>query len=195
MNVYALVGKVEGDAQMTVFIDDNLMLDKTGTDCSGVIQPPLCSRLKDKTFILPVEPKIDAFTWGLGTTLASGWRNWFVAIPLSINVVSPAGSDAEGYSFTFSPRGGRNVNLGSMGRLSLFVGGNYLDSEYQIDGSWALPDSDLNIDYTIDQKNEDNWNCVLGFNWYFNRYVSLAIEYDGFVGSREAFIFSFVVRF
>jgi hypothetical protein len=49
----------------------------------------------------------------------------------------------------------------------------------------------LEIDYIIDQKNKDSWNALLGFNWDINKRLSWSLEYDGFIGSRDAFITSF----
>ena len=57
--------------------------------------------------------------------------------------------------------------------------------------SFATPDGLLEIDYIIDQKNKDSWNALLGFNWDINKRLSWSLEYDGFIGSRDAFITSF----
>ena len=57
-----------------------------------------------------------------------------------------------------------------------------------------MPEVDLVINYEIQQKNADKWNGVLGFNWDFDKRWSWAAEYNGFVGSREAFISSVTWR-
>jgi len=64
-----------------------------------------------------------------------------------------------------------------------------------ITGTFNVPDSDLNIDYSIDHESGDNWTLLAGFNWDFNRRISWAFEYNGFIGSREAIISSFNVWF
>ena len=46
------------------------------------------------------------------------------------------------------------------------------------------------IDYTVLQSNKDPWNGVAGFNWDFNRHWSWSLEYNGFFGSRDAWITS-----
>ena len=46
------------------------------------------------------------------------------------------------------------------------------------------------FDYIIDQENKDKWNALLGFNWDINKRLSWSAEYNGFIGSRDAFISS-----
>ena len=105
------------------------------------------------------------------------------------------GSKTDGLSFTVTPRGGYMFNLGRAGNLALFAGGNYLDSDLTVDGSYTLPEADVTFDYIIDQQNKDSWNAVLGFNWDINRTLSWSLEYNGFVGSRTAWVSSLVWRY
>jgi len=180
---------------MDVDLDGNTMLDEIGANCSGPRPSPLCSRLQDQTFTLPVKTNVDALTWGVGTTLAIGYNNWFFALPMSVNWTEPEGAVADGVTYTITPRGGRIVNLGRLGFFTVFGGGNWLQSEYRITGTYSVPDTDLGIDYIIDQVSKDNWNLLLGFNWDINRRISWSCEYNGFIGTREALISNFVVRF
>jgi len=64
-----------------------------------------------------------------------------------------------------------------------------------VDGLATAPGTDLTFDYIIDQKNKDEWNVVVGFNWDINRNLSWLLEYDGFTGSRTAWISSLVWRY
>jgi hypothetical protein len=194
VSVFGMVGQVKGDFGMDVGIDGNTILNEIGVDCSGIIKPRVCD-IQDQTVTLPIKTDVDALTWGVGTTLAAGWNNWFVTLPMSANWTEPAGSVADGVSYTITPRGGRIVNLGGWGNIAAFGGGNWLQSKYTISGTFDVPDSDLNIDYIIDQESKDNWTLLVGFNWDFNRRISWAFEYDGFIGSREVFISSVNVRF
>jgi hypothetical protein len=82
-----------------------------------------------------------------------------------------------------------------MGNLSLFCGGNYLDAELSVAGTVSTPGDLIVIDYTIEQKNEDKWNLLVGGNWDINRRWSFSAEYNGFIGSREALIMSLTSRF
>ena len=64
-----------------------------------------------------------------------------------------------------------------------------------MEGSVDVPGVDLSIDYEIKQKNVDRWNALVGMNWDFTRRWSWSMEYNGFTGSREAFITSVNYRF
>lgn len=199
MNVFALLGRVEGTADLDVFLDGNLMLDQLGIDCSGMGPPnPLCLVLEDQTILLPIRTTFEGNTYGLGTTLAGGWSDWFVAVPMSFTYADMVGTSTNGVSLTFTPRAGRLVGLGPYGDLALFAGGNYLDTQLEVEGTAFLPVPDgpgLGIDYTIEQQNEDRWNLVLGGNWTITRRLALSLEYNGFIGSRESLITSFVFRY
>jgi len=99
----------------------------------------------------------------------------------------------EGISTTITPRAGRTFNLGRWGNLSLFGGGNYLDTELTITETVGV--EGFTIDYTVEQANTDKWNLLVGGNWDINKRLSWAVEYNGFIGSRDAFIMSLGWRF
>ena len=196
MNVYALLGKVDGNAPVDVVLDGNGMLDHLEITCPGIPPNPLCPILQDKTFNLPtINASFSGETYGIGTVLAGGWNNWFVTVPFNFTYVDMDGKDTEGLAYTVTPRFGRVFNLGSKGNLALFAGGNYLKTELTVEGQVSTPDGLIVIDYTIDQSNADRWNLLLGYNWDFNKRWAWSLEYDGFIGSREAFITSVTRRF
>jgi hypothetical protein len=195
MNVFALLGKIEGEAPLDVVLDGNEALSHLGVDCSAPGPPsPLCSQLQDQNVTLPITAPFSGKTYGLGFTLAGGWNNWFAAIPAAFTYADMNGTNTDGAAITVSPRVGRVFNLGRKGNLSLFAGGNYLDADLTITGRVSTPDELLVIDYTVEQKNTDQWNSLVGFNWDINRHISWTAEYNGFIGSREAFISSLVWR-
>ena len=195
MNVFGLLGTIDGTAPMDILLDGNDALDHLDIDCSGFPPNALCPVLKDKTVTLPIEAPFSGNTYGIGTILAGGWNNWFVAIPISFTYADMDGTDTEGYAITVTPRSGKNFNLDRYGNISLFCGGNYLDADLTVSGQVSTPEGGLVIDYTLDQKNKDEWNALIGGNWDINKRWSLAAEYNGFIGSREAVIISFVGRF
>lgn len=195
LNVYAMLGRVDGHAPVDVVVDGNGFLEELEVDCDRPPPSPLCPLLQDKTFTLPIDANFEGNTYGIGATLAGGWNNWFVAIPLNWTYADMDGSKTDGVNFTVTPRGGYLFNLGRAGNLAAFVGGNYLDSDLTVDGLATAPGTDLTFDYIIDQQNKDKWNAVVGFNWDINRNLSWSLEYNGFVGSRTATITSLVWRF
>ncbi len=195
MNVFAMIGQTEGDAMMDIYLEGNGMLDQIGEDCSRPGPKPLCSLLEDRIFLLPIDTSFSGKTYGLGTTLAVGWRNFFFTLPLNATYADMDNTRTNGLSYTATPRLGYLSGTGRYGTLALFVGGNYLNVELEIDGDFAVPGTDLVINYSVDQKNADNWNALVGFNWDLDKRWSLSAEYNGFIGSREAFIGSLNWRF
>jgi len=149
----------------------------------------------NRVFTLPIDAPFSGNTYGIGTILAGGWNNWFIAIPINFTYADMDGTNTEGFAITVTPRGGKSFNLDRYGTISLFGGGNYLDADLTVSGQVSTPEEQLVIDYTLDQKNTDEWNVLIGGNWDINKRWSLAAEYNGFIGSREAVIISFVGRF
>jgi hypothetical protein len=195
MNVFVNVGKVDGEAPMDVILDGNGMLDQLGVDCDSPPPEPLCPVLVDQTIVLPITAPFSGISYTLGATLAGGWNNWFVAIPITTTNYEPSNNTTDGDIFTASPRGGRIFDLGRKGKLSLYAGANYIDSNVTAEGTVSTPEGQLVIDYTIQQENKDKWNAVIGFNWDINRRLSWMAEYNGFTGSRDSFITSLAWRY
>jgi hypothetical protein len=202
LNVFGMYGKVDGSVDLDVFLDGNLILDRRGTDCSRpLVRPPLCDALENQIISFPVRAPVDVESWGYGALLAGGWKGWFVTIPATVTYANPTDRVARGSSFTVTPRFGRMFNLGNLGSMAVFVGGNYLDSDVTIDGSYTFTGDELpaleglTLDYRIGERNTDNWNIVTGFNWDISKRLSWSAEYNGFTGSREAFISSLNLRF
>lgn len=203
MNVFALLGKVDGKAPLDVILDGNGMLDQLGVTCPPPAGPPpppptqtaLCNLLQDQNFTLPIEANFNGTTYGIGTVLAGGWNGWFVTIPLNFTYADMDGTNTEGVSITVTPRFGRLVGLRRWGNLAPYIGANYLKTDLTVSGTVISPQGLLEIDYTIDQENKDNWNVLLGANWDINKRWSWSVEYDGFVGSRDAFITSVSFRY
>jgi hypothetical protein len=196
MNVYVMLGKLDGRAPIDIVLDGNGMLDHLDITCGGLLPSPLCELLEDKDFALPhFSTNFEGTTYGIGTTLAAGWKGWFVAVPMNMTYADMKGSQTDGFSYTITPRFGKTLNLGRNGNLSLFAGGNYLNSDLTIDGDAVTPDGLLHFDYIIEQQNKDKWNVLVGFNWDINKRLSWSAEYNGFIGSREAIISSIAWRF
>jgi len=198
LNVYATYGPLEADANIEFLIDGDGMLEHMGVDCGGLIRPRLCDRLENQTFLLPIHTTPGGTAWSLGGVLAGGWKGWFVTIPFNYSRVDLGDTIAEGDPIvTVTPRFGRNFVLGDLGNFAVFAGGNYLKSELQISGTYRIPveDQELTFDYTVQQKNKDAWNLLLGFNWDINKQFSCNLEYDGFIGTREAVIAAVTWRF
>ena len=165
---------------------------------SGDVLAARPRRQQGQSFLLPIHTTPSGTNWSVGGVLAGGWKGWFVTIPFNYSWVDLEDTLAEGDAiFTITPRVGRNFVLGDLGNVALFAGGNYLRSELEISGTYRIPVEDqvLTFDYTVQQKNKDAWNLLFGFNWDVNKQFSWNLEYDGFIGTREAFIASVTWRF
>lgn len=194
MNVFALLGKVDGSAPLEFTIDGDDALAQLGiNDCTPTGIPPLppsplCPILEGRQVTVPIEANFTGNTYGLGTVLAGGWNNWFVTLPITFTYADMEGKETEGTVFTTSPRVGRVFPLPSAGSLALFIGGSYIDSQLTISGTQIIPGTTVGVDYKIRQRNKDKWAGLLGGNWNITRRWSVAAEYHGFTGSRESII-------
>jgi lipid-binding SYLF domain-containing protein len=195
MNVFAILGKIDGHAPMDVIVEGNGFLDQLGIDCSKPGNVVACNLLQDKEFTLPIDASFKGNNYGIGINLAGGWKGYFVTIPITYVYADLEGKDTDGFVISASPRVGKVFELKNKGNLALYVGGSYLDSELTVDGSLIVPGTDISLEYTIDQDNKDKWTAIVGANWDINRNWSLQGEYNGFVGSRETWMGSITWRF
>ena len=187
LNLFAFAGDVDGDAPMNVILEGNGMLEQMGIDCSRPGNRVLCGLLQDRIIDLPIDADFSGNNYGVGFNLAGGWNDYFFTLPVSFAWIDMDTTDVEGgVVISASPRAGRLFKLGKNGNLALYTGASYLDSELTAHGSLAIPDTDVTIDYTVDQSNKDKWAGILGVNWDLNDRWSLNVEYNGFFGSRES---------
>ncbi len=187
LNLFAYVGDVEGDAPMNVILEGNGLLELKGVDCSRPGNLLLCGFLQDRLIDLPIEASFSGKNYGVGFNLAGGWKGFFFTLPVSFSWIDMDTTDVEGGSvISASPRAGHLFKMGNFGNLGLFVGASYLSSDLTAYGSLAVPETDVTIDYTVDQSNKDQWNGIIGANWDITRRWSVLVEYNGFFGSRDS---------
>jgi len=194
MNVYAVVGVIEGNAPLEFTIDGDSWLAQAGIDCSQPINAIQCNLLQGNQLTVPVDAEYQGTNVGVGTVLAGGWGDYFIAIPITyvVSDIDIANSKIE--AFNVAPRIGKVFDMQDNGRLSIYIGGGYLDVEMDITGSVDIPGGGGVIDYKIHQKNKDKWNAVIGENWDISKYWSWTAEI-GFAGSREHFITALTYRY
>ena len=187
LNVFAFVGDVKGDVTLDVFLEGNGLLEQKGIDCSRPGNLAICRLLQDQIIELPIESVFSGTNYGAGFNLAGGWKGFFFTLPVSFSWVNMDTTDVEGGAIvSASPRAGHLFKMGNFGNLGLFVGASYLDSDLTATGSLAVPETDVTIDYTVEQSNTDKWNGIVGANWDITRRWSVMVEYNGFFGSRES---------
>jgi hypothetical protein len=187
MNLFVFIGDVKGDVTLDVFLEGNGLLDQKGIDCSRPGNLVICRALQDQIVELPIESVFTGTNYGVGFNLAGGWKGFFFTLPVSFSWVDMDTTDVEGGAIiSASPRAGYLFKMGNYGNLGLFAGASYLDSDLTATGSLAIPETDVTIDYTVDQSNTDKWNGIVGANWDITRRWSLLVEYNGFFGSRDS---------
>jgi len=182
LNVFGLVGAVDGDAELEIVLD-----------CSpGNPMPLLCAILPGQFPTFPVRDlKYRAYTASVGATLAAGWDEWFLALP-----VTYVWSDVDILSntvqtFNFTPRIGYSFDVKN-GNFYPYFGATYLDLDMTIVDSIQI--NGISIDYSIRQQNRDTWNALAGFNWDISKHWSLMMEV-GFWGSRDNIISGVTYRY
>jgi hypothetical protein len=201
MNAFASVGYVDGGASVPVAVLGTDFMDFLGLGArcdGGVLEPDMCQR----TLVGDFDTSYRGESYTAGFTLATGWKNMFVAIPVSYTVTHlDDGKKPE--AFNVSPRVGVNSDTGGWGVISTYIGATYLDSENVVTGEFTFDTSDsgvpelgdtTTIDYQVDQSSKDKWNYLIGFNWNVSKKWSAMAE-AGFGGSRSNFISSFTYRF
>ena len=195
MNVFGILGRLDGKAPMDIYIEGNGMLDQLEIDCSRPGNVAACKLLEDREFHLPIAANFEGNNYGIGVNFAGGWKGFFFTLPMIWVYADMDDTNTNGIVFSASPRAGKVFNLEDKGNLALYVGGSYLNSDLEADGSYPVDALNLSIDYRIDQENKDPWNLVLGANWDLNNRWSIHAEYNGFIGSRETWMGSATWRF
>ena len=163
LNVFAFIGDVKGDVTLDVLLEGNGLLDQKGVDCSRPGNLVICRALQDQLIELPIASVFSGTNYGLGFNLAGGWKGFFFTLPVSFSWVDMDTTEVEGGAIiSASPRAGYLFKMGNYGNLGLFAGASYLDSDLTATGSLAVPETDVTIDYTVEQSNTDKWNGYSG---------------------------------
>ena len=206
MNVYAVVGGIKGDAKLDFIIDGNDLIRQSGIDCNKPINRRICRQMKDDNLRVSLgngtgaingeSSEYTGYNVGIGTILAAGYKDWFIALPLTYVYSNIDVLESEIETISFSPRIGKTIKLSDEGTLSLFAGAGYLDVDMYLTGVIDIDSkSDLKtIEYRIHQENTDKWNALAGFNWETSKHWSVNLE-AGFWGSRENIIMGMTYRY
>ena len=201
MNVYATIGKFEGDGTIPLAIKGSDLLDFLGLGglCNGgILEPELCGR----TLTAVAQPEYNGRNIVLGTILAMGWSRYFVTLPISyawteVNILNETVT-----AVNISPRIGILHDTEDKGTLAFYLGMTYLKADVDVSGSVVFDTADsgvpgigdeIEIDYVIRQRNKDRWNYLAGFNWEASKAWSFQAEL-GFGGSRSNAIASVTYR-
>ena len=198
LNIFATLGKVTGDADLTLIID---RADAPTICVPSPIptRPPICTpNTFTGTFLLPVKPNIDRTSATLGVTGTYSIGRWYTALTASYTDTS--GDKASDIKTTnASVRAGRRLFFKSGTLLSPFFGINYLDIDTRVQGITSLadafPDGDsINVRYDIQLENDDKYAGVIGLTAGFTNGTSIVFEWNKSANS-ERYVFSGTVRY
>ncbi|PMG90972.1 hypothetical protein [Vibrio breoganii] len=199
MNVFATVGKVNGMAHVEFEADGSVVND---TPIGG---GPICNPLR------PNEPTpapcdgngwhhdldvdLDGWNYTIGATFAAGWKDYFLAIPVSVSYIDMKNAKAEELVISVSPRIGKQIPLKDTSSVDVYVGVSYLDSSLTIHGEHYYGDNGEYINYKIEQENIDKWMGLVGASYNFNRSWAIQAEYGQNGSDKRQFVSSLTRRF
>lgn len=189
LNLFASLGKVDGDVAIDVVID-----------ADQLPPPPICRPaapcgIKHLNFTTP----LDNTTTTVGATLAYGTKGWFMGLTGS-RTISIADTDRSDIKSTnVGLRGGPRLTLNDRVQLEPYLGVSYFRLDTEVKGvaslANAFPDGDaLVVRYDARIRNTDDHSLMLGFNAQFGERVYLQGEY-GHADSGDRFILSTTYRF
>jgi hypothetical protein len=172
VNLFATLGKVEGDIDIGVDID-----------FAQVLPPPICRLLDPCERELSFVGKVDNVTLTLGGLVAYGGKRWFAAAMAAktFSVSSEERSNIESLNFGF--RTGPRFGVGKSLMFTPYFGANYLDLENTVEGvvraEGAFADGDdLALRFRTKMDNPAKWSAILGFNLEIGRRWDLQVEHD-----------------
>jgi hypothetical protein len=194
LNVFGIVGVVEGNSQIPVQINVGGLLDASGSRICKVPRPPeICSQ----TANIQVNPKYHGYNYGIGTVLAGGYKSFFVAVPLTVvksdmNIVA-----TEITTYTGELLLGNSFKLKHGMTAEIFIGASYLNVKYEASGFEPL--SQINpilpdVYYELDAENSDKWTYILGGQYALSDKWQLQFQW-GFGGSRTQYTMGGTYRF
>jgi len=193
MNVFATVGRVDGRATVPLTVlGSDLLPEQCGRPLTA---PDLCELELSAT----AKPNYEGTNWSIGTTLAMGWQQFFVVLPIVYAVSDIDILDTDVDALNVSPRLGLNVELESYGDLSLFLGATYLKAEVEVAGDIVFDTGlgsgqNTTLSYRLIEENSDAWNMALGANWQMTPEWGVMLEI-GAGGTRNDIIGGVTYRF
>ena len=194
MNIFATVGHVDGRATIPLTVLGGDLFPEL---CDTRVAPDFCERELSGT----AKPNYDETNWSIGTTLAMGWDQYFLVLPIVYAVSDIDILDTDVDALNVSPRVGINIELERYGDLSLFVGGTYLKAEVEVAGAITFTFDSLlgqggsrTLNYSLIEENKDARNLALGGNWQITSAWGVMLEV-GTGGSRTDVIAGLTCRF
>ncbi|MHC4849790.1 MAG: hypothetical protein ACYTEG_15235, partial [Planctomycetota bacterium] len=162
------------DAWVLPFLNLYLMAGYTWTDTLNTVTIDLPGPGQPITFDVPVQ--VEGPTYGVGLTLAFGYKWWFMAIDGNLNIADLNVADSEIRANIYSARTGWQGGIGtSEWKGALWVAYYYWDTENEVTGTVGADDG-TQIQYKVVQGPEVPWNLALGGRVEFRENVTAMFE-------------------
>lgn len=204
LNAYAIIGKLTGDASVTVNIDladapEICVPDPRPTLPGAPPRPPICSDNEfTGSFRLPIKSQVDRTTATLGLLGAFAIDRWFTSVTASYTE-SYGDKNSDISTINAGVRAGRRFFLGRGNGLTPYFGVNYLDIDTRVRGVATLPDAfpngdGLNVRYDVQVDNADKYSGIAGLSFGFKNGMGIQFEWNRSANS-ERFVLSAEKRF
>lgn len=187
LNLYALVGKLDGYSETDVKVNACLQL---GNKC--VIKFP---EQKIRDFQLD----LDGYTAGVGFVLAGGYDQWFGLVDASYTQSTLTVIDGSIEAVVVSPRVGYDFNNTGV-PIRVWAGAMYQQVEQELSGSLAdlgLPAELAQLapdgQFEVKQHLQTKWNPIVGFQYQVT--PSWYVLGEAGLGERQSFFLSLDRRF
>ena len=205
LNVYATLGRITGDASVTVNFDladaEEICIPNPLPPGPGEPdRPPLCSDLDlSGSVLLPIRSRIDRDSATLGLLGAFSVGRWFGSVTASYTDSFSGEMASDVDSISAGVRAGRRLIWGNNNLLSPYFGISYLDLDTRVQGVTGLADAfpdgdDLNVRYDVQLDNLDKYAGLLGLNIGLQSGLNFQVEWNKSANS-ERWVISAGYRF
>jgi hypothetical protein len=187
LNVYGLVGKVEGENTVSgVVVNDNWTALGGGAALVQAILDPLKAGVDANGFKIDYEGDV----YGFGAILAGQWGKYWGTIDYNFTQADLDITTSEIDTHTITPRIGRTASLGNV-KGALWVGA--MHQKVDEDHNGKLDYSGINIEYKVKNEQENEWNFLLGGAAELSERIHVGIE--GGLGDRKQVMGNLTFRF
>jgi hypothetical protein len=195
LNLFFFAGHINGEAFIPIEVPGEAtlkaILPPLGALCDAPPATPGRPALCDQDIVILDNTSYDGVNVGGGLTFAAGFKDWFVAIPISYSESNLSNTTDFVHSFQASLRMGWHVPYRKTGMFAIYAGATYLDTAQDISGT--VSSGAFSVDYVIHQEAANPWNAVVGFNWTITPRWAFQAEV-GFMGARKNLITSMSYR-
>ena len=188
LNVYGVVGKIEGENKASgVTVTDSW----TGNTGGNLILEATLSGIQAGIQSSGFPLNYDGDVYGIGAILAYQWGMYWGTIDYNFSQADLDISTSEIDTHTITPRIGRSGSLGNV-KGSLWIGAMHQAVDENHNGTINFAPG-VDIEYKVLNEQEDEWNFLLGGSAELSKEWNASIE--GGLGERKQVMGNLTFRF